>query len=62
MEQSERNPDQDSDRGRAPGHPSVDRADELRERSRQQPDDEKGRDRPPEDAPRDPNDPWMGGG
>ena len=62
MEQSERNPDQESDRSRKPGHPSIDRAEELRERSRRDLHDAPGRDRPPEDAPRDPNDPWMGGG
>ena len=62
MEQSERNPDQDTDRGRAPRQRGSGSADELRERSRNSPKEEKGRDQPPEDAPRDPNDPWMGGG
>jgi hypothetical protein len=62
MEQSERNPDQDTDRGRAPGQPGTGRADKLPQPSRHHPKEEKGRDQPPEDAPRDPNDPWMGGG
>jgi hypothetical protein len=62
MEQSERNPNQERDRSRAPGHPSIDRVDELREKARRPPAGEKGRDKPPGDAPRDPSDPWMGGG
>ena len=62
MDQSERNPSQERDRSRAPGHPSIDRADELREKSRRPQHGEKGRDEPPNDTERDPNDPWMGGG
>ena len=61
MDQSERNPNQERDRSRAPGHPSIDRVDELREQTRH-PREEKGRDEPPADSPRDPSDPWMGGG
>jgi hypothetical protein len=62
MEQSERNPNQERDRGRAPGSPSVDRVEKPREPHPHDPHGEKGRDRPPDDAPRDPDDPWMGGG
>ena len=65
MEQSERNPNQERDRGRAPGHPSIDRASELREEHRDPDGKEKeGRDSPPDDARRrrDPESPWMGGG
>jgi hypothetical protein len=63
MEQSDRNPNQEHDRGRAPGNPSIDRADELRHPGHT-PSDEEGRDRPPGNAERKrgPDSPWMGGG